>query len=132
MLLSVDYIAASVGIGAGLWFAGALFIRATHTFLFPDVKAGSEVVTTPAQGLIFSVLPPVSLVTMQGIKVALGLPPPNFVCASVIMAVTVLFMDAIAVSYTSVYIVPRSRLFLTAGSLLWAVASFLLAAYLIA
>ena len=132
MLLSLENTLVSVAIGAGLWIAGALFIRASHETMFPDEIKGGESVTIPKQGLIFAALPPVALFTMQIIKPCVGLAGPNLIFSSLISAVTILFMDAIAVSYTSVYLVPKHRLFLTAGSLLWAVGWLLLAAYLVA
>jgi hypothetical protein len=132
MLLSFENTVVSVAIGAGLWIAGALFIRARHETMFPEVTKGGDSVTSPTQGLIFAALPPVALLTMQIIKPSVGLTGPDLIFSSLISAVTILFMDAFAVSYTSVYLVPKHRLFLTAGSLLWAVGWFLLAAYLVA
>ena len=131
-MLSPENVVSSVAIGVGLWLAGAIFIRATHKTLFAEPKNSSESATPAKQGVIFAALPPVSLVTMQSVKLFLGLSGHEFICSSSVIAITLLFLDAISISYTSVYLVDRSRLFLTAGSLLWAVGWSLLAAYLIA
>ena len=132
MQLSFGNTVVSVAIGAGLWLAGALFIRARHETMYPEQTKDGESVTSPRQDLVFAVLPPVSLLTMQSMKPLVGLAGPDFIISSVISAITVLFLDAVAVSYTSVYLVPKHRLFLTAGSLLWAIGWYLLAAYLFA
>ncbi len=132
MLLSLGNTVASVAIGAGLWFAGALFIRAMHESVFPEETKVGESATISKQGALFAILPPVALILTQSLKPFAGLSGADYIVSSVISSVTVLFMDAIAISYTSVYLVPKQRLFLTAGSLLWAVGWYLLAAYLIA